>query len=200
VQWQQHDPPFSHLNLTHLGGDGNGRVIVTVSFTGEYPQRVDGKGRVMIPAPVRRVLDAGDPDRPDGTLPRFQLSYGNHLPGHLRIYTIKAFEDIKSRIEARMDGTVEMRNLAYTYLTQSAELEVDKDGRIVLPARQRDKIGVVEGEVSFMGFGAYCEVWKAETFAQNTGASVDEWLSANGPNFDPISILGPAGGGRTGGG
>lgn len=154
----------------------------------------------MIPAAVRRVLDAGDPDRPDGTLPRFQLAYGNHLRGHLRIYTIRGFDAIKARIEARLDGTEQMRNLAYTYLTQSAEIEVDKDGRIVLPARQRDKIGVEEGEVSFMGFGGYCEVWKAKTFAATTGASVDDWLAANGPNFDPISILGAVNAGPGGGG
>lgn len=167
---------------------------MTLSFTGEYPQRVDGKGRVMIPAAIRRVLDAGDPDRPDGTLPRFQLAYGNHLSGHLRLYTMRGFDAIKARIEARLDGSPEMRNLAYVYLTQSAEFEVDKDGRIVLPARQRDKIGVTEGEVSFMGFGGYCEIWKAETFAETTAKSVDDWLADNGPNFDPISLLGPMGG------
>lgn len=168
---------------------------MTISFTGEYPQRIDGKGRVSIPAPVRRVLDAGDPDRPDGTTPRFQLAYGAHLKGHLRIYTIKAFDQIKARIEARQDGSQEMRNLAYVYLTQSAEIETDKDGRIVLPQRQREKLGLEEGEVMFMGFGGYCEIWKAETFAATTAKSVEDWLSGSGENFDPISLLGPVGSG-----
>ncbi len=168
---------------------------MTISFTGEYPQRIDGKGRVSIPASVRRVLDAGDPDRPDGTLPRFQLAYGAHLKGHLRLYTITAFDQIKARIEARQDGSQEMRNLAYVYLTQSAEIETDKDGRIVLPQRQREKLGLEEGEVMFMGFGGYCEIWKAETFAASTAKAVGEWLSEGGEHFDPISLLGPVGSG-----
>lgn len=172
---------------------------MSVSFTGEYPQRVDGKGRVSIPAQIRRVLDAGDAARPDGTLPRFQLAYGQHLNAHLRIYTIAAFGALKARIEARQDGSAPMRNLSYVYLTQTTEIEVDKDGRIVLPARLRDKLGIDEGEVTFMGLGGYCELWKAETFAGSIGKSVEDWLAAEGPNFDPISILGPqihqAGGG-----
>jgi MraZ protein len=186
------------FRISHLGGAGNGRTAVassTISFTGEYPQKIDAKGRVSIPAPVRRVLDAGDPDRPDGTLPRFQLAYGAHLRGHLRLYTIKAFDQIKARIEAAQDGTQEKRNLAYVYLTQSAEIETDKDGRIVLPQRQREKLGLEEGEVTFMGFGGYCELWKANAFAETTGKSVEDWLAASGENFDPISLLGPLGGG-----
>ena len=168
---------------------------MSVSFTGEYPQRVDGKGRVSIPAQIRRVLDAGDAARPDATLPRFQLAYGQHLTNHLRIYTIKTFDALKARIEAAQDGSPERRHLAYVYLAQTTEIELDKDGRIVLPARQRDKLGIDEGDVMFMGFGTYCELWKAETFAGSNGKAVDDWLAAGGPNFDPISILGPLGSG-----
>ena len=32
------------------------------AFRGEFNQKVDGKARVSIPAPFRRVLEAGDPD------------------------------------------------------------------------------------------------------------------------------------------
>lgn len=186
------------FRIPHLGGAGNDRSAVapgTISFTGEYPQRIDAKGRVSVPAPLRRVLDAGDPDRPEGTLPRFQLAYGAHLRGHLRLYTIRAFDQIKARIEARQDGSQEMRNLAYVYLAQSAEIETDRDGRIVLPQRQREKLGLEEGEVMFMGFGSYCEIWKADTFAATQAKSVEDWLSAAGESFDPISLLGPLGGG-----
>ncbi|MCX7300571.1 MAG: cell division/cell wall cluster transcriptional repressor MraZ [Rhodobacterales bacterium] len=177
-----------------MGGDGNGRVTV-LSFTGEFPQRLDGKGRVSIPAQIRRVMDAGDPGRPDGTLPRFTLAYGAHLKGNLRLYTMTEFDKVKTRIEARQDGSDDMRKLAYVYLTQTAEIELDKDGRIVLPARQREKLGIDEGEVVFMGFGSYCELWKAETFAATKGKDIENWLSAAGPDFDPISLLGPLGGG-----
>jgi MraZ protein len=167
----------------------------TISFTGEYPQRIDAKGRVSIPAPVRRVLDAGDANRPDGTLPRFQLAYGNHIKGHLRLYTISYFDLIKAEIQRKQDGSEEMRNTAYLYLTQSAEIETDKDGRIVLPQRQREKLGIDEGDVTFMGFGTHCELWKADAFSASNGSSVDDWLASRGPNFDPISLLGPLGSG-----
>jgi MraZ protein len=194
VQWQQHNPPFSFGNVTHLGGDGNGRVTV-LSFTGEFPQRLDGKGRVSIPSQIRRVMDAGDPDRPDGTLPRFTLAYGAHLKNNLRLYTMAEFDKVKARIQARQDGSDDMRKLTYVYLTQTAEIELDKDGRIVLPARQREKLGIDEGDVIFMGFGTYCELWRADTFAATKGKDIEDWLTSAGPDFDPISLLGPLGGG-----
>jgi MraZ protein len=160
-----------------------------VSFSGEYPQRVDGKGRMSIPAAIRRVLDAGDPDRPSGTPPRLRLGYGQFLKNNLRIYTVKGFEALEAEINARQDGSNAMRFLAIDYLARSEEIELDKDGRIVLPIRHREKMGIDEGEVQFMGLGAHCELWKSDTFAAKTGAAMESWIDAQPEGFDPISLI-----------
>jgi MraZ protein len=160
-----------------------------VSFSGEYPQRVDGKGRMSIPAAIRRVLDAGDPDRPVGTPPRLRLGYGQFLKNNLRIYTIKGFEALEARINAAQDGSQAMRFAAIDYLSRSEEIELDKDGRIVLPIRHRAKMGIDEGEVQFMGLGSHCELWKSETFAVKDGAAMDNWLDSMPDGFDPISLV-----------
>ena len=160
-----------------------------MSFSGEYPQRVDSKGRMSIPAAIRKVLDAQDPDRPVGTPPRMRLAYGQFLKNNLRIYTIKGFDALQAEINSRQDGSSAMRFLAIDYIARSEEIELDKDGRIVLPIRHREKMGIVEGEVQFMGLGAHCELWKSETFAVKDGAAMDSWIDQYPEGFDPISLI-----------
>ena len=46
---------------------------MVLSFTGEHTQKVDGKGRMSIPADFRRVLEAGDPEWTTGLSPRMYL-------------------------------------------------------------------------------------------------------------------------------
>ena len=43
-------------------------------FRGEIVQKVDGKGRVSIPAAFRRVLEQGDPEWTEGLRPELVLS------------------------------------------------------------------------------------------------------------------------------
>lgn len=144
---------------------------------------------MSIPAAIRRVLDAGDPDRLVGTPPRLRLGYGAFLKNNLRIYTISGFEALQERFEAAQDGTQDMRYAMIDYITRTEEIELDKDGRIVLPIRHRAKMGIEEGEVNFMGMGAHCELWKSETFAVKDGASMDNWLAGKPDGFDPISMV-----------
>ena len=144
---------------------------------------------MSIPAAIRRVLDAGDPDRPVGTPPRLRLGYGAFLKNNLRIYTIRGFEELQERLEAAQDGTQDMRFAMIDYITRTEEIELDKDGRIVLPIRHRAKMGIEEGEVNFMGLGAHCELWKSETFAVKDGASMDAWLADKPADWDPIVIV-----------
>ena len=60
MQWQQRNPPFSHSRQVFGGQGKEGRGTVVLSFTGEHTQKVDGKGRMSIPADFRRVLEDGD--------------------------------------------------------------------------------------------------------------------------------------------
>ena len=70
-QWQQPDPPFPSLDNKKDGDDVR-------RFRGEGHHKVDGKGRVSIPASFRRVLESGDPDWTDGLNPNLVIVYGDH--------------------------------------------------------------------------------------------------------------------------
>jgi MraZ protein len=150
---------------------------------------VDGKGRMSIPADFRRVLEAGDPTWSEGHAPKLKVLYGDHLDRALHVYTIDAFNDIAQDIQAMPRGSENRRHLQRLILGQSLTAEVDKDGRCVIPIKQREKIGLTDGEVYFSGAGEYFEIWKADTFAETEGRLTDDWLKGKPQGFDPLVLL-----------
>jgi MraZ protein len=167
--------------------------LATTSFTGEYPQRIDGKGRMSIPSDFRRVLEAGDPNWTEGLNPRLQMLYGDHLTDNLEVWTVAAHDAVVTRLkEARpttADEAKRVRALSYLYITQSCTIEVDKDGRIVMPIRQRQKLGLTDGDVVFAGMGDKFEIWSAGAYEAKVGAAVRDFLGEQPEGFDPVAAL-----------
>ena len=161
------------------------------SFTGEYPQRIDGKGRMSIPSDFRRVLEASDPDWAEGLPARLYLLYGDHLQDRLEAWTVAAFDEVAERLKAMRPRTPEESRLKALRLRlvlgQSVRLDVDRDGRIVMPARQRAKLGLTEGEVVFSGAGDHFEIWAAATFEEKVAADMRAFLDAQPEGFDPMA-------------
>ena len=163
------------------------------SFTGEYPQRIDGKGRMSIPSDFRRVLEANDPNWTDGLSPSLYLLYGEHLRDRLEAFTVAAVDEIAQRIMAlRPTNADEAQRKVMSQrliLGQSVRLEVDRDGRIVMPLRQRQKLGLTEGEVVFSGAGDHFEIWAARTYEEKVAAETRAFLEQQGENFDPMTLV-----------
>lgn len=162
---------------------------MVLSFTGEYVQKLDGKGRMSVPADFRRVLESGDPAWTEGLNPALYLLYGDHLKEQLHVYTVAEFNVVAQRIKDMPLGDPNRRRLSRLVLGQSIRLDVDKDGRVVMPIRQRQKLGLTEGEVYFSGVGDHFEIWKAETYQASVGEDLNDWLSDQPDDFDPLSLL-----------
>lgn len=168
---------------------GEGDKPVGQSFTGEHTQRVDSKGRMSVPADFRRVLEEGDPKWSPGLSPRLYLLYGDHLSEQLHGYTVDEFNAVVGQINALPRGSDSKRKLSRLIIGQSILLEVDKDGRTVMPIKQRQKLGLSDGELTFSGMGDHFEIWKAETFAAQVSGDLSAWLDAQGDDFDPLILL-----------
>ena len=161
------------------------------AFEGEYTQKVDKKGRMSIPADLRRVLEAGDPAARSGNNPRVKLVYGQHLKQHIQGYTIEEHQRLKDEIYAMpRERSADQKRLAHLYVTQSITLEVDKDGRVILPLKLRQKLNIEDGEIYFRGLVGSFEMWNNELFQATVNADIDEWLEEMDDDFDPLSMLG----------
>jgi DNA-binding transcriptional regulator/RsmH inhibitor MraZ len=117
-------------------------------FRGEFHQKVDGKGRVSIPAGFRRVLENGDPAWSDGKAPEFVIVYGDHRRQYLECYTMEAAAEVDAHIAEMPRGSIERRCSNGSSTASRSLHEIDETGRIVLPQKLRTKIGLDERPIS----------------------------------------------------
>jgi MraZ protein len=157
-------------------------------FRGEFHQKVDGKGRVSIPADFRRVLESGDPAWSDGKAPEFVIVYGDHRRSYLECYTMEAAAEVDEQIGALARGSMERRMLERLFNGQSLKTSVDDTGRIVLPQKLRTKIDLDE-EAYFIATGDTFQIWKPETYDAEEKARTEAWLDQFPEDFDPLTLL-----------
>ncbi|MFZ7089461.1 division/cell wall cluster transcriptional repressor MraZ [Primorskyibacter sp. 2E233] len=159
-----------------------------LKFRGESHHKVDGKGRVSIPASFRRVLEAGDPNWTEGLCPELVIVYGDHRRKYLEVYTMEAIEEVDEKIAALPRGSTPRKMLERLFNGQSMPTTVDDTGRIVLPAKLRQKFDI-EGEAFFIASGDTFQIWKPETYEEEELVKTEEWLDEFPEDFDPLILL-----------
>ncbi|MEM6887977.1 MAG: division/cell wall cluster transcriptional repressor MraZ [Pseudomonadota bacterium] len=157
-------------------------------FRGESHHKVDTKGRVSIPASFRRVVEAADPNWTAGAAPELVIVYGDHRRSYLECYTMEAIEQVDSKIDALPRGAIERKMLQRLFHGQSFPTSVDETGRLVLPAKLRQKIAL-EGEAFFIAAGDTFQIWKPETYEAEEAARTEEWLDDLPDDVDPLVFL-----------
>lgn len=157
-------------------------------FRGESHHKVDTKGRVSIPASFRRVLESSDPNWKSGEAPELVIVYGDHRRNYLECYTIEAIEEVDDKIDALPRGSMERKMLQRLFHGQSFPTSVDETGRLVLPAKLRQKIDL-DKEAFFIAAGDTFQIWKPETYEQEELSATEEWLDELPDDFDPLIYL-----------
>ncbi|MFZ0100243.1 MAG: division/cell wall cluster transcriptional repressor MraZ [Gemmobacter sp.] len=166
------------------------------AFRGEFNQKVDAKARVSIPAPFRRVLEAGDPSC-EGGRPKFVMVYGRPNCAFVECYTIAGMKRLEARIRLMAPGTRERRLMERNFVTLSQLVEVDDDGRIVLPPKGREKIGLVPeimkdgAEAVFAGTLDTFQIWHRAAYEAELSAEEDADLDFLADGADLLSLLPP---------
>jgi MraZ protein len=141
---------------------------------------------VSIPAPFRRVIEEGDPDWTPDRAPTFVIIYGRPKKC-LECLTMRAMEAIDARIAAMPRFSPRREALERLINTKSTDATVDDTGRIVLPQRLRDMIGVT-GEAFFAGMGESFQIWESAAFEEDQARLVEGFRDENG-EIDPFTLL-----------
>lgn len=157
------------------------------TFRGEGVHKVDGKGRVSIPAPFRRVLEENDPDWTEGLNPNLVIVYGDARRTWLEGFHMAAIAEVDSRIAALPRASRPRKLLEKLFSGQSLTTQVDETGRLVLPQKLRDKIGL-GGEAFFIATGDTFQIWEPGAWAEHE-AQMDAWYDDYPDDFDPLSLL-----------
>lgn len=131
---------------------------------GRYEHAVDEKGRTSVPARFRDAMTAtGDS----------HLVLTTGLDACLVAYPMRewlAFEDRLAKLP-QFDASVAM--LRRIYVSSAVECELDRHGRILVPANLRKHAGL-ERDALWAGMGKHAEIWSQERFdALRDGALAD---------------------------
>jgi len=113
-------------------------------FLGEYDHTIDSKGRMAVPARFRVQLDRGA-----------VISKG--MGTCLSVYTMQRWEE-KSAELATGKSIDELRDFERRIYPSASEVELDGQGRLVIPAKLRAYAGL-ENEVTVAGVRDHFEIW-----------------------------------------
>ncbi len=119
-------------------------------FLGEYTHSIDDKGRLTIPAKYRAILAAG-------------LVVTRGFDNNLMIYPMSGWEELAERIMSKPVSNPKVRELRRRLFSAAADLELDRQGRVLIPPQLRTFAGI-NGSVLVAGNFDYVEVW-----------SIDQW-------------------------
>ena len=129
-------------------------------FMGTFEHSIDPKGRVIIPAKLR-----------DGLGESFVVTVG--LDGCLYAYPMDEWEIFLAKLK-ELPGTKEARALQRTFMANAATCDCDKQGRTLIPANLRERVGI-DKDIVFIGVLGKVELWSKERYDSGDDiADIDE--------------------------
>ena len=127
---------------------------------GEYEHTLDAKGRISMPAKLRR--DMGEV---------FILTKG--LDGCLFAFSPNEWKNFEEKLKSLPLSDKNARNFVRFFLAGATECELDKQGRFLIPNNLR-KSANLDKEAVIIGVGTRLEIWDKQTWM-----SKDEEISAD---------------------
>ena len=125
-------------------------------FTGEYRHGVDEKGRLAVPARFRLELQAG----------AFVSKWTDLC---LAIFPKDAWDDVATKVGSLHLSDADGRAFQRYLFASAFEVELDRQGRLVIPSGLRGFAGLV-GEVAVIGSRDHVELWEPSRWAEYSSA------------------------------
>ena len=135
-------------------------------FQGETAITIDDKGRLAIPTAYRdlvaRVSDS-----------RLVVTYNPYESGCLWLYPQAAWEKVRDQVNALPSAKRVHRNLQLKLVGAATLVEVDGNGRVLLPASHRNAAGI-EKKAVLLGMGGKFELWSEQAHLAQIRQTIGE--------------------------
>jgi MraZ protein len=138
------------------------------TFIGDYPCKVDVKGRIILPMALKKQMPVEAPDQFVVRKDIFEKC--------LVLYSIedwnKQLDNIRKKINSykREDS-----NFLRNFFKETAELSLDNNNRLLIPKRLLDLI-VAEKDVVLAGQDGRIEIWAADAY-EKIGMPAEEFAN-----------------------
>lgn len=136
-------------------------------FFGQYEHTIDAKGRLTIPSQFRELVTNG-----------VYVTQGFDF--NLTVYPKDLFEKISEKINKLSFTDSDARSLRRFIFANTAKLEFDTAGRILIPVFLKEMAGI-DSVVIIVGTGDNFEIWSPENWAKqiknmnNPEANISRW-------------------------
>lgn len=128
---------------------------------GEYAHTLDPKGRVIMPAKFREDIGSN-----------FVVTKG--LDNCLFAYSISEWQNFETKLKTLPLTNPTARNFIRFFFSGATECEVDKQGRILIPANLREYAGL-QKDIYVIGVSTRVEIWDKEKWDNyNSSDNIDE--------------------------
>jgi len=129
-------------------------VEVAWLLAGEYRHSVDAKGRIIMPSKFREELGES-----------FVVTKG--FEGCLVAYSNEEWEKFVEKLRTLPENQKNVRRLLRILLSGASTVEVDKQGRLLLPQNLREAANITK-EVTIIGVLNKVEIWDSEAWQRYT--------------------------------
>lgn len=138
-------------------------------LTGSFHRSLDDKLRFAIPKPLRDAIG-----HPNNSV--LYLAPGTE--GSLSLYTEDVFERLAGRLEQGSPNARDVRAFSRLFYAQVQRVELDKQGRVRLPA-ELARLAAVQKEIVLVGVRDHLELWDRVRW--------EEYLSGMQPHYDELA-------------
>jgi MraZ protein len=142
-------------------------------FLSQFQHNLDDKGRLMIPARFRELLEGGA-----------YITQG--FDKCLMVMTATYFGQVYKSIEVMSLADPTARFLRRLIFSNAYPVVADRVGRILVPQNLRAFLGIENGELIVAGQGEYFEVWTPALWAEQMAQLQD--TEANNSRFAALDI------------
>jgi MraZ protein len=135
-------------------------------FVGRFDHTLDAKGRVILPARYRPEFHEGAAD------------LTQHFEGCLALWTHDEFtRQEQQMLDLYAGGTPSARNRARSWAQGASPVDIDKQGRVALPAGAR-RFADLTSDVIVIGAIDHIELWSPARFDQQV-VPAEEYFSGS---------------------
>ncbi|MDI3339186.1 MAG: division/cell wall cluster transcriptional repressor MraZ [Sphaerobacter sp.] len=117
-------------------------------FLGRFSHNLDSKGRLAVPARFREALGA------DVVITR-------GIDRCLSLYPMSAWQPLAEKVSALPISDPDARTFRRMVFAEAANVEFDRQGRILIPPELRRYAGL-DREAVIVGMHTYVEIWSPE--------------------------------------
>ncbi len=127
------------------------------SLLGEYEVSMDAKGRVLLPAGLRKQL-------PEGEDTRFIISRG--LNNIATLYPEKSWEKFAAKLSRLNEFNTQANALKRVLMGGANPVELDTAGRLLIPKPLQEFAGLKK-ELIFLAVDNKVEIWDKDTYYEH---------------------------------